>query len=169
MPSTCSVPGCKNKTSSFRFPTEPRLRMQWLVAIKRVQKTLWKPTASALVCDKHFKSDDFKIPIQSFVALGAKPRRLLKADAVPSVFDQSISAMPKYCVVPDCKGRDGFMYPKDPDLRMKWRVAVNRFVRSNCDAGKELWYPYESATVCQRHFKAGTNRCNLTKSIVFST
>jgi hypothetical protein len=47
------------------------------------------PGATALVCHKHFKSDDFRISIQSFVGLGlgAKLRRLLKVDAVPSVFD----------------------------------------------------------------------------------
>jgi hypothetical protein len=49
---------------------------------------MWKPaTGLEVVCDKHFKPEDFKEPIKSLAAVGGRARRLLKQGAVPSKFD----------------------------------------------------------------------------------
>jgi hypothetical protein len=37
----------------------------------------------------------------------------------------------------------------DPELRLKWRVAIKR----EDERTKKLWEPYESAIVCEKHFK----------------
>lgn len=91
MPTVCSVPGSQRQTGRFKFPSDPNLEKQWRIAIKREgpRKTLWKPTSGARVCERHFKSEDFRTPMNSLVALGAKPRRDLKVGVIPSVFAHS--------------------------------------------------------------------------------
>lgn len=88
MPQYCAVPGCFD-TGGFKFPKDEQLRLKWRVAIKREgprKGGLWMPEDFARVCPKHFKSDDFKIPIKSIIDVGGKTRRDLKAGTVPSVF-----------------------------------------------------------------------------------
>ena len=34
--------------------------------------------------------------------------------------------MPKYCAVPKCTTNGGFKFPKDPQLKRQWQVAVKR-------------------------------------------
>lgn len=67
--------------------------------------------------------------------------------------------MPQYCAVPNCNGINGFLFPKDPEMRKKWCVAIKRVDESNMN---KLWEPYKSAVVCERHFKPGTQ---FTKSV----
>ena len=55
--------------------------------------------------------------------------------------------MPTYCAVPCCKGSGGFKFPADPELNLKWRVAIKRFGKK-----KALWKPSPHSTVCARHF-----------------
>ncbi len=56
--------------------------------------------------------------------------------------------MPTYCAVPGCHNRGGFSFPTDVQLRKRWCVAIRRANRLG-----DLWKPYPSATVCERHFK----------------
>ena len=51
----CSVIGCTS-SSGRRFPEDEKLKEKWLTKIKRRG---FKPTNNALVCLKHFRSDDF--------------------------------------------------------------------------------------------------------------
>jgi hypothetical protein len=95
MPTHCAVPNC-NGTKGFRFPQDPVVRKKWQVAVKRVEEKngnkLWEPYEGAIVCDRHFKSDDFKIPLQSLASLPeftGRISRRLKEGTVPSVFAHS--------------------------------------------------------------------------------
>ena len=83
MPKYCAVPKCTTN-GGFKFPANPQLQRQWLVAINR---ELLKPKDHSVVCAKHFRQDDFKTPIFSTVSVGAKQCRYLKPGAVPSIFD----------------------------------------------------------------------------------
>ena len=94
MPLYCAVPNCKEK-SGFRFPTDPVVRKEWSIAIKRVEPgtdKLWEPTQYSVVCANHFKPSDFKEPMNSLVGLGARKRRDLKKGAIPSIFEHSREA-----------------------------------------------------------------------------
>jgi hypothetical protein len=84
MPAYCAVPLCK-EFGGFHFPKDPILCKKWQVAIRRQtsRKKLWKPTKNSVVCAKHFKESDFYQPKFLY---GEKRRRLLKKDAIPSVF-----------------------------------------------------------------------------------
>jgi len=49
----------------------------------------------------------------------------------------------RYCCVPRCTGRGGFLFPRDPAIRAKWIVAVRRqglVITSN-------------TAVCSKHFR----------------
>lgn len=62
----------------FRFPFKrPEILQLWVKAIRREN---WKPTKSSKLCSNHFISSDF-IPRQM------SKMKLLKPDAVPSVFN----------------------------------------------------------------------------------
>jgi hypothetical protein len=86
MPQYCAVPGCKD-SGGFKFPSDQQVCLQWRVAIKRegLRKSLWKPSDRSVVCSKHFSTEDFLVPLQSYVALGGRVRRNLKPGVVPSL------------------------------------------------------------------------------------
>ena len=57
--------------------------------------------------------------------------------------------MPDSCAVPQCKDFASFGFPRDQDLRLQWRVAINRMGRDG-----NLWEPTPHSKVCANHFKA---------------
>ena len=72
--------------------------------------------------------------------------------------------MPNKCVVKGCSTQGaGMGFPKDPELNLKWRIAVKRHMgngQPSDDApatvtGPErtLWKPSEHSKVCRSHFK----------------
>ena len=88
MPVLCCVPNCSNR-GGFKFPNDKKLQFAWRIAIKRNdnRKRLWEPSKFSRVCEKHFLADDFKtVDIES---TGAKRRRCLKTNVIPSLFDHS--------------------------------------------------------------------------------
>ncbi|XP_040579658.1 uncharacterized protein [Lepeophtheirus salmonis] len=90
MPSCCSVPGC-SKRGGFRFPSNESICLQWRIALRRKDEnnSLWIPSSFALVCDEHFKPDDYRVIMQSLADIGGKSCRRLKPTAVPSIFPWS--------------------------------------------------------------------------------
>lgn len=91
----CVVPKCHTE-GGYKFPSDPELRRRWCIAIKREgpNKTAWTNTPNSVVCEKHFKPEDFKDPLS--VTLGLKDcsiacRRFLKSGVVPSVFSFTAS------------------------------------------------------------------------------
>ena len=61
----------------FRFPKDPSVRKQWIIATKREN---FDPSPNAVLCGRHFSSDAFQIRQNA-----SNP--YLKAGAVPSVFE----------------------------------------------------------------------------------
>ncbi len=62
MPSTCcSVPGCSNR-GGHEFPADIDRRKDWVIAIRRDNGKggLWEPTKWSVVCQAHFKAEDYK-------------------------------------------------------------------------------------------------------------
>lgn len=57
--------------------------------------------------------------------------------------------MPQYCCVPGCGLFSGHRFPRDQDLRLKWRVAIRR----TDERTKSLWSPGPNDVVCHTHFK----------------
>lgn len=87
MPGCCVVPGCSVR-GGFKFPSDAKLNKLWRIAVKREgpNKGLWVPSQTSTVCGKHFKSEDFREPVASYVTVGGKKVRLLAHQAVPSIF-----------------------------------------------------------------------------------
>ena len=69
----------------FRFPLQkPELLQRWLNAMRRAD---WSPSKYSVLCEKHFKQEDYVIgEIQSTSAVNLS-KKYLRADAVPSVFN----------------------------------------------------------------------------------
>ncbi|KFM65822.1 THAP domain-containing protein 1, partial [Stegodyphus mimosarum] len=76
----CIAYNCKEKaggTASFhKFPDNPQLRSLWIKAVRRKNFT---PTKYSKICSKHFSEDAFE--------KGGRKYRILKKNAVPSIFD----------------------------------------------------------------------------------
>ena len=64
--------------------------------------------------------------------------------------------MPSTCAVPRCKSADihRFQFPSDPELNLKWRIAIKKEITSRRHPQKKgLWKPTEHSRVCGAHFK----------------
>ena len=61
--------------------------------------------------------------------------------------------MPNKCVVRGCRREGGFHFPSEPELSMKWRIAIK----------KEHWEPSIHSRVCRDHFNADDFRGTLGK------
>ena len=80
----CTVPSC-NGVGGFRFPEDKQLKKKWQIAIKREgkNKKLWEPKKASIVCEKHFKPEDFR---EKNIAGFPLKNRCLKSGVVPSIF-----------------------------------------------------------------------------------
>ena len=56
--------------------------------------------------------------------------------------------MPTRCCVPGCSESGDHNFPSDPELHMKWRVAIKRTSRKT----RALWTPGKHDVVCHQHF-----------------
>ena len=57
--------------------------------------------------------------------------------------------MPDYCCVPECKNTGtGHRFPKDPDMRKRWILAIKRLDPTT----KKPWQPSKTSVVCKNHF-----------------
>jgi hypothetical protein len=128
MPQYCFVAGCSN-INGFRFPKDVQLRKKWAKAVGK------KPYMQSIVCDKHFKPEDFHKPVHSMVEIGGRSKRMLKPGVVPtvarwttkkgssSVINHAESANHP-CAVTNCSGQGEFRFPDDADLLARWELAV---------------------------------------------
>ena len=95
MPRRCIAAGCSTISgegySLHEFPRDDGLRAKWTRAVK-LHRVGWKgPTASSVLCSKHFKPDCFiteGVRYRDAVGIPAQKRRL-KANAIPSIFPKS--------------------------------------------------------------------------------
>uniref|UniRef100_A0A0K2T4M7 DNA transposase THAP9like [Xenopus (Silurana) tropicalis] n=1 Tax=Lepeophtheirus salmonis TaxID=72036 RepID=A0A0K2T4M7_LEPSM len=90
MPSCCVVPGCSGR-GSYRFPSNKNICLKWRIALCREDDngSLWRPSLNSVLCGKHFKPEDFRVPRQTQASGRGKVYRHLKQNAVPSLFPWS--------------------------------------------------------------------------------
>ncbi|XP_070545819.1 zinc finger protein 37-like isoform X3 [Ptychodera flava] len=99
MPHRCVAAGCSNspgkRVSLFKFPRDPRLFEIWVKQVRRTRQN-WTPTRSSVLCSDHFEAASFEIAPVLKAALGFKVqhRRVLKPNAVPSIFIRSVAVVP---------------------------------------------------------------------------
>ncbi|XP_067143497.1 THAP domain-containing protein 1-like [Centruroides vittatus] len=82
----CSAVNCNNSTDKgvrlFRFPADKSRRAKWYQYCRRNK---WKPTANSRLCEIHFEESQFELK-------RADGRKLLKWNAVPTLFDSNPSS-----------------------------------------------------------------------------
>ena len=90
MGKNCVVAGCskthKKGASLFKFPTEKTLRMKWIKQVQRTRVDWKEPSAYSCVCSDHFTEDCFQERSTLSDQFGLKVKRMLKPDAVPTIF-----------------------------------------------------------------------------------
>ena len=91
----CIAAGCSNTTkngvSLHKFPSDKRIRKQWILQIKKNRADWSDPTAYSEVCSDHFTKDCFEGIAEK---IGMKMKHILKPDAVPTTFPRR-SSIPK--------------------------------------------------------------------------
>ena len=78
----CASYGCPNRDENpgetgigfHQFPKDRLMRQKWIQALRRLH---YDPSSSAVICSEHFEKEDYRENTK---------RRVLKKDAVPSVF-----------------------------------------------------------------------------------
>ena len=85
----CVAAGCslthKDGVHLYGFPKDPALRKQWAMQVKRTRDKR-EPTDHSRLCSKHFEEHSYS---QLSMSLGlGKVKALLKADAIPTLFER---------------------------------------------------------------------------------
>ncbi|XP_070524036.1 THAP domain-containing protein 1-like [Cardiocondyla obscurior] len=88
MPKRCVVLNCPSATSRekcmshfFRFPQVEAILVKWIEATGRNN---WIPTEASVICDLHFKKNDFTT---------SEIRRRLKSDVIPSLYIHNVQTV----------------------------------------------------------------------------
>ena len=70
----CAATNCtnhsKSKVSTFKFPTDPKIREEWLKNLKRES---FQPTKYSRLCENHFTKESFDESYAIKLSLGLKP------------------------------------------------------------------------------------------------
>ena len=91
----CIAAACSTSSgegySLHAFPRDESLRKKWIRAVKQ-QRSNWEgPSASSLLCSKHFEPECFALEgVRYRDAVGIPAKKRLKPDAVPTIFTRSI-------------------------------------------------------------------------------
>ena len=90
----CVAAGCSNMYSDgvslFLFLKDHARRQQWIKQVQRTRAEWKRPSEHSVLCSDHFTDDCFEPDTAIASSLGLnKPRRRLKADAVPTVFKRA--------------------------------------------------------------------------------
>ena len=88
----CIAYGCSKKHSNgvslFLFPTDAKLKQEWIKQVQRTRDYWSTPTANSCLCSDHFTEDCFEPSSLTAVKLGLKRKVMLKPDAVPTIFQR---------------------------------------------------------------------------------
>jgi hypothetical protein len=57
--------------------------------------------------------------------------------------------MLQYCSVSGCTNYGGHVFPSNPELKKKWRLAITRLDEKS----RNLWTPGKYDVVCTAHFR----------------
>lgn len=89
MPHRCVAGGCSNTNkddvSVHGWPSDPQVARQWTNAVRNTRSN-FSQTASSKLCSSHFSDDSFEAQSVIAVSLGLNMKRILKPDAVPTIF-----------------------------------------------------------------------------------
>ena len=113
MVNKCCAPGCRSgyvtqngdeqiKLSFFKFPTDQELRKKW---IHKVPRRGWVPTSNTVLCEKHFRSEDFQSEridktFGRAEKRGKLQRKFVKPDAFPTIWPNLSEHLTKEQPVP---------------------------------------------------------------------
>ena len=91
MPRRCVVAGCSTiggeGYSLHEFPRDKTIRTKWTQAVKRNRSNWDGPSASSLLCSKHFEQDCFVVEgVRYREAMGIPAQKRLKPNAIPTIF-----------------------------------------------------------------------------------
>lgn len=131
------------------MPEDPQLKRKWAAALGK------EPRPKGVVCDIHFKPNDFHQPVNSMVEFGARRRRMLKPDAVPTISRWATKKGSKSvtnhtegvkhpCFVNNCSGHGEFRFPGDEDLLARWELVVGGHDPRNRRS--------RTTVICAKHF-----------------
>ena len=93
----CAAFGCNNdaryvKTVSYhRFPEDQKLLKEWLAKISRTDLTV---TRESRLCSDHFEPHCYERDLKAEL-LGSPEKRVLKEDAIPTLFMHRPSKKPR--------------------------------------------------------------------------
>ena len=86
----CVVAGCSNThkdgVSLFKFPSDKKLRREWIRQVQRTRAKWKDPGEYSCVCSAHFAEDYFQAISSMCQKVGLKMKQMLKPDAVPTIF-----------------------------------------------------------------------------------
>ena len=87
----CVAAGCSSTNrdgiSLFGFPKDSSLRKKWADQVRRTRDK-WEPTDHSVLCSKHFEDHCLEPFSKLSTSLGLKVKQLLKADAIPTIFEK---------------------------------------------------------------------------------
>ena len=110
----CIAAGCSNiaqeNVSLFSFLRDPVLRDRWTKQVRRTHDGWSGPTPYSFVCSDHFTEDCFETDTFMAQKLGIKKRKILKSDAVSTIFPRVLQPS----APPPSKKRTASAIPSEP-------------------------------------------------------
>ena len=93
MPRRCVAAGCSTSTgegySLHEFPRDDSTRAKWTRAVKRFRGNWDGPSASSVLCSKHFEPECYVVEgIRYRDSMGIPAKRRLNPGAVPTIFSR---------------------------------------------------------------------------------
>ena len=91
MPRRCVAAGCSTSTGEgyrlHEFPRDDSTHAKWTRAVKRFRGNWDGPSASSVLCSKHFEPEYFIVEGARYCdSMGILAKRWLKPGAVPTIF-----------------------------------------------------------------------------------
>ena len=130
----CVAYGCSKKHSDgvslFLFPTDAKLKQEWIKQVQRTRDYWSTPTANSCLCSDHFTEDCFEPSSLTAVKLGLKRKVMLKPDAVPTIFQRpsgSIKTASVLEVAPAKRKRTSRAYEKRERKRVSASAGICMF------------------------------------------
>ena len=94
----CIAAGCSNtysdNVSLYKFPRDPVLRQQWVKQVQRTRAQWSGPSEHSVLCSEHFTDCCFQPDSAIAASMGLQKRRMLKPDAIPTVFERPAVQLP---------------------------------------------------------------------------
>ena len=91
----CVAAECSNTYSDvinlYQFPRDPAIRQQWVKQVQRTRAQWSGPSEHSVVGSKHFTDSCFEPDSALASNMGIKKHRRLKHDAIPTIFERSVS------------------------------------------------------------------------------